>query len=522
MTIHRMNDHLAIAVMGLVLGVAPDALHEPHPRPHPLPAAQPLPASRASGSEAPGPWAWVRTITPPEPEPLAFGPAIAADGGTLWIGPARDDDVGDGPPAVTAVALCAGPGLPTAQAWTVRHPALDRGASFGAAIAAAGGIAVSGAPSAGCGGGACDTGQAFLATCGHDGPRSVAEVACPGPRERAEFGGAVAVDGSTAAIGSPREGGIAWDAGAVDVFDVDAAAGTARHRARLVSPAPTASGRFGAALAVDGGCIAIGEPGAHGSGPDTLDSGAVHLATLVGGSWSITHTLRAPAGDGGWFGASLALAGDDLLVGAPIAASPDGTRCGSVRHYRRSGGAWMPHRVLRHPAPEPGAAFGSSVAARDGWFAVGAPGDDREGEDAGAAFAGDLRSGRLRRLHAPSRAAGTGLGAGLAFGEGTGRPPTGPRRFLAVSGRRDPELSPVPGAVELFGMREPEPVLLAGGARAAPTPAPGAGQPVPQPSAASAGAHSRSASAIAIAADASVTRDGAQPAATSRASASGP
>lgn len=511
-----MNDHLAIAVMSVVLGSAPEGHGAPRPRPHPSPAPRP------AAAESPGPWAWVRTVMPPEPEPLAFGPAIAADGATLWIGPARDHDLGDGPPAVTALVLSAGPGLPGAAAWTVRHPGLDRGAWFGAAIAAAGGIAVAGAPSAGCGVGACDMGQAFLATCGHDGPRSVAEAACPAPRERAEFGGAVAIEGSTVAIGSPREGSLAWDAGAVDVFEVDGASGTARHRARLVPPAPAASGRFGAALAIDGGRIAIGEPGARGAGPGTLDSGAVHIATLVGGSWSITHTLRAPAGDGGWFGASLALAGDDLVVGSPIAASPDGTRCGSVRHYRRSGGAWTPHRVLRHPAPEPGAAFGSSVAARDGWLAVGAPGDDREGEDAGAAFVGELRSGRLRRLHAPSRAAGTGLGAGLAFGEGMGSPQTGPRRFLAVSGRRDPELPPVPGAVELFGMSEPEPVLLASVPRAPQPQCHPNGQPGPQPPAASAGAQSRSASAIAIAAEASVTRGGDQPAAVSRASDSGP
>lgn len=516
MNITAMNDLLATVIHGSLLGAA----HAPGA--DRLPPPLPRTAVALAASRPPSPWTWVRTVTPPVPGPLAFGPAIAADGGTLWIGPARDHDIGDGPPEVTTVSIAAGPGLPTAGTSNVRHPGLDRGAWFGAAIAAAGGIALTGAPAAGCGNGACDMGQAFLAIRGHDGRRSVAEVACPGPRERAEFGGAAAFDGSTAAIGSPREGSVAWDAGAVDVFEVDPASGTARHRTRLLPPDPAPSGRFGTAIAVDGDCIAIGEPGARGGGPGPLDTGAVHLATLVDGTWSITQTLRAPAGDGGWFGASLALAGDDLLVGAPIAGSPDGTRSGSVRHYRRRGGAWTPLRVLRHPAPEPGAGFGSSVAANDGWFAVGAPGDDGEGEDAGAAFVGDLRSGRVARLHAPSRAAGAGLGAGLAFGEGSGWPRTGPRRFLAVSSRRDPELPPVPGTVELFALREPEPVLLAGDAQAASARAAAAHQPGAQPSPVPADEQSRSASAIAIAADASVTRAGAHPAASSRASASGP
>jgi hypothetical protein len=468
----------------------------------------------APATEAALPWQWTRSAAPATPVPLAFGPAVAADGATLWIGPARDDDIGDGPPQAASLEVGAGPGLPVHRAAEVPHPLGDRGAGFGRSIAAEGGMALIGSPDAGCGAGGCDMGQAHLATRERDGSWSLAEVACPSPRERSEFGGAVALHGTLLVVASPREGSQAWDAGAVDLYEAVpphrgsvAPVPTIRHVARLRAPVPNPGGRFGTAVAAAGDRIAIGEPGAGG---DVPSSGAVHLARRLPSGWAIEASLRAPAGDGGWFGASLALAGDDLLVGSPIARAPDGTRAGTVAHYSFRDGRWTLRRILRPPLPEAGMGFGMAVAMQDGWIAVGAPGDDAEGEDAGAAFVADMRSGRVRRLLAPSRAAGSGLGAGVGFGAGSGWAPDGPTRFLAVSFRRDPELEPVPGVVELFGFREPEPVLLA-----APASQPGA---APQ----SAGPQSRSASAIASAADASVTGAGRQPDSSSRASASGP
>lgn len=477
-------------------------------------------------------WSWERTVRPAHPEPLAFGAAVASAGGALWIGPARDQDIGDGPPWASGLSIGAGPGLPERDSWQVAHPAAARGAGFALALAAAPGLVLAGAPHAGCGRTGCDTGQAHLAVRGHDGAWTVTEVACPDPRERAMFGAAVATDGGTLVVASPREGSAAWDAGTVDIYERDATqpAAPPRHVARLRSPAPAPSARFGDAVAIAGDWIAIGEPGANdpGGAAGGIAPGAVHLARRVGGTWSITASLRASAGDGGWLGAGLALAGEDLVAGAPVARDPaSGARIGAALHFQCRDGAWTLRRVLRVPGLPAGAGLGSAVALSDGALALGAPGDDRHGEDAGAAFVGSLRGGRLARIDAPSPAAGAGFGAGLAFGTVSGWAPEGPRRFLAVASHLDPEVPPIPGAVELFGYREPEPVLLAG---RAPCPAPPAAWPAAWPAAPPASPpashpaspQSRSASAIAIAADASVTRAGAHPAASSRASASGP
>ena len=85
-------------------------------------------------------WRPVRTETPLRPAPGTYGPALAASDGRLWIGPARDTDVGDGPPQVTAVGVRAGFGLPSFGTATVGHPSADRTAGFGRALSAAGGM----------------------------------------------------------------------------------------------------------------------------------------------------------------------------------------------------------------------------------------------------------------------------------------------------------------------------------------------------------------------------------------------
>lgn len=445
-------------------------------------------------------WRWVRTVRPERAVAGTYGPAVAAGGGTLFIGPVRDTDIGDSLPRLAALPIRSGYGLPSVAPSTVEHPSGDRSAGFAQSIAASGAVAVVGGPHAGCLRRGCSSGQAHLVALAHDGTRSIDEIACPDPQPASEFGFAVATDGMTVAVGSPRFDGAAVDAGAVDVYELQRTdAGLEPvHVARLLPPDAAPSARFGAAVAVDGDWMAIGEPG---SGPRLPRSGSVHLVRRVAGRWRITDSLRTSAGVDGWLGAAVALAGGHLAAGAPIARDPvTGHRAGAVARWTLRGDAWTAAEPLHAPEPSAGSGFGTAVAIRDGFLAVGAPGDDAGGEDAGSAWIASVEAGRLQRLQARSPHPGDGFGAGLAFGTALGRAPVGPTRFLAVSGRVDPEQPAGPGAVELFGYRPPDPVLLAHPAS-------------PQ---------SRSASAIAIAADASVTGAGRQPDSSARASAAAP
>ena len=406
-----------------------------------------------------GAWTHVGTHLPPTAEPGAFGHAVAWDGARLVVGPARDQDVGDGPPAVTFMR----PGRGQGERIAVREPGGSRTAGFGLALAAARGACVVGSPHAGCDGRGCDTGQAHLARVDDDGTASLREVPCPGPEVASQFGAAVATDGRWVAVASPRADDGAVDAGRVDVYElVPARRGAGapaghrdelRHAATLRSPAPATSARFGASVAVDSGWLAVGEPGA---GTGTPRAGLVHLHALREGRWTLQASLRAPAGAFGWHGAAVALAGADLLAGAPFARphGADGPRCGAVTHWRLAGGEWR-LRATVAPAPADAAmhgdGFGSAVALGDGWGFAGAPGDDLLGEDAGCAWAIDLRSARPERLLPEHAGAGDGFGAGLAW-------MPGPHPAVAVAGRADPERPPVPGAIELFGRAGPRPL----------------------------------------------------------------
>ncbi|MFM1935674.1 MAG: hypothetical protein RI990_633 [Planctomycetota bacterium] len=456
------------------------------------------PAAHRSSDASHGPWRHRETLRPRPIRDRAYGAAIAASAGSLWIGPGRDTDIGDGPATVTVL----GPFIPpTPPTTTLEHPEGDRSAGFGLALAAAPGIGVAGSPHAGCSRRACDSGQAHLVLTEDDGSTVLVEVPCPDAAPAAEFGAAVATDGRTVVVASPRADAAGLhDSGAVDVFRVSGTRSSRRavHVARLISPEPTVSARFGAAVAVDGDWLAIGEPGA---GHGTPRPGAVHMYARTATGWALHESLRASAGAVGWHGASVALAGANLLVGAPFALADGGAdpgsgrpRTGTAQWYALIDGTWSRQRTFGPgDVAADGTGFGMAVALHGPWAAVGAPGLDAAGEDSGAVWVIHLETGRSQRLAAPHGAPGDGLGAGLAFLAPRER---GASLTLAASMSPDPERPPVPGQVELFTL------------------------PAPQPSRSA--SHDASASTMAAAPEASVTPGGIHPEATIRASASAP
>ncbi|MFM9096870.1 MAG: FG-GAP repeat protein [Phycisphaerales bacterium] len=428
-----------------------------------VPAAACLAAVGAWGAEGPPVrWRPLGVLEAASADPAAVGPCVAfGPDGRFWIGPSRDMDVGDGPTRVQAVTLP--PAWPSdAAAWmTLTHPGADRTAGIGAAIACTARVVAVGAPHAGCGQDACDAGQVLLHV---PGQRGATILAPPSTEPGAQFGAAVAAARDLLAVGSPRADGSpdAVDAGTVDVFDITAGPdGTlhARPIARLVPPTQSTSGRFGTSIATDGDRIAVGEPGA---GTGTPRPGAVHVFRRHGGAWRLEVTLRASAGAVGWHGAAVALAGANLLVGAPV-ARPWGAgtpRVGAVEHWQLSPAGWRRVRTISpDDAASDGAGFGSALAILGDTAAIGSPGDDLLGEDAGAAYVCDLATGRADRLEAQRAGMGDGLGASLSFGLVPGLDREQVRLVLAVAGSRDPESAPQPGTVECF---TPGPLRLAG------------------------------------------------------------
>jgi choice-of-anchor B domain-containing protein len=124
---------------------------------------------------------------------------------------------------------------------------------------------------------------------------------------------------------------------------------------------------FGASLAVDGSLLAVGAPGAGGGG-------AVYLYERgAGGRWTERARLTGSGGaEGDRFGAAVALKGGVLLAGAP---GREGEKGSVVVFGRgRSAADWTVRTVLQGTGTSANDWFGASLALDGQRALVGAPG----------------------------------------------------------------------------------------------------------------------------------------------------
>ena len=148
-----------------------------------------------------------------------------------------------------------------------------------------------------------------------------------------EFGYSVAVDGDTVVVGAYQhditddQDITSGDAGAAYVFtEVD---GVWSELVKLTASVPAPGDYFGYSVAVDGDVVVVGAPTGDrtDTGGNTItDSGAAYVFTKVSGVWSQAAKLTASDGAANdEFGVSVAIEGDTVVVGAhttPIATPP--------------------------------------------------------------------------------------------------------------------------------------------------------------------------------------------------------
>jgi hypothetical protein len=173
----------------------------------------------------------------------------------------------------------------------------------------------------------------------------------------AEFGHSVALDGDTMVVGA-RSGGA--------VYVYVRAAGAWALQAELTS---VDAQLFGTSLALDGDTLVVG----------ALDS--AYVFTRSDGVWSSGSQLtgsRATAGDD--FGESVAVDGDTIVVGAPYDEVDGESLAGSAYVFQRSAQTWDERYRIEASDASSVAYFGWSVALHGDDVLVGAWGE-------GAAYA---------------------------------------------------------------------------------------------------------------------------------------
>ncbi|HEV8548098.1 MAG TPA: hypothetical protein VGQ57_03700, partial [Polyangiaceae bacterium] len=204
------------------------------------------------------------------------------------------------------------------------------------------------------------------------------------PLSKAAFGAAVAIDGDTLVVGASGDPGPSDlpGAGAAYVFSrqTDAWAQQVSLRASL----PQANGSFGRSLALASDRLAVGSPGENSgsagvnaveTGSGEPASGAAYVFLRGTGDWQAEKFIKAsdPAMNAA-FGASIALDGRHLLVGAPGRDRGDFTGSGEAYLYELDPeNHWFLLQSLLADNPGKFDSFGASVAARGELFAVGAP-----------------------------------------------------------------------------------------------------------------------------------------------------
>ena len=201
------------------------------------------------------------------------------------------------------------------------------------------------------------------------------ELGMPAPSNN--FGQSIATwtDGTATvlAVGAPDDDG---DRGAVYVFRRTQPTLPWHQEARLHQDA--ADDYFGASIAMAADMIVVGAPYAG-----TAATGGVYTFThdTATGNWSQETTVLSVSGTQG-FGESIALSDGWLVVGSPYS----GGRSGLAQMYHRDGSSWTPSSTLFAPdAPSEGY-FGYSVAVSGTRVLIGAQDDSTIAVHQGSAY----------------------------------------------------------------------------------------------------------------------------------------
>lgn len=130
---------------------------------------------------------------------------------------------------------------------------------------------------------------------------------------------------------------------------------------------------FGYGVALEGTTLAVGAPFADIGA--NANQGAVYIFEQVAGAWQQVQKLTAADGTtNDLFGWSVALAGDRLVVGAEEANVDVNDAQGAAYVFERTGGVWQQvHKLVESTAIQNQAEYGASVAIQGDWIVVGAP-----------------------------------------------------------------------------------------------------------------------------------------------------
>ncbi|ABQ92952.1 FG-GAP repeat protein [Roseiflexus sp. RS-1] len=303
-----------------------------------------------------------------------FGLSVAVRGDTAIVGAYGKSDLVRNAGAAYAFTRNAGSWTQQARLGT-SSPLID--AYLGATVATNGSYTAAGAPYASVG--AQNDGVVYLFS---NATWQQQTILLPNdPDSLSQFGNALAINDNTLFVGAPMHDSFGVNAGAVYVFTFDGASWVQQQKLIGVDTAP--GDRFGSALALNDGWLAVSAP-LHSS-PGS-PGGAVYLFEFDGVSWVQRYKVGAPdtiAGDR--FGSAIALDDGWLAVGVPLHRFV-GSASGAVYLFEFNGTAWVQRQKFVASDTAGSDQFGSALALENRRLVVGAPLHNSNGPASGAVY----------------------------------------------------------------------------------------------------------------------------------------
>jgi len=199
------------------------------------------------------------------------------------------------------------------------------------------------------------------------------------------YGWAVAIDSTTAVVGSLHDSAGASDSGSVYILTFDGSSWDETQK--LTAIGVGTSDGFGDSVAIHNNTIVIGTPGDDDAGSG---AGAAYVFTNIKGTWTQTAKLvpsMLTAGDN--FASAVDIDNNIIVLSASLTDSV-GSNSGAAYVYRFTKGAWIFDTQLVSDDIAEFDHFGIDVAVSGNRVIVGADGDDDNGSTSGSAYIFEL------------------------------------------------------------------------------------------------------------------------------------
>ncbi len=321
-----------------------------------------------------------------------FGGSVSISGDTAIVGAHGDDTYGSW--SGSAYLFRSNQGGLGAWGRLAKISAGDGGEndSFGYSTAISGDIAVVGAFNDNVNG--FFSGSAYVFQRDHGGPDAWGQVAKLAPSDGANtdyFGLSVSISGDTAVVGAPWNDSLGSNSGSAYVFARNqGGADNWGQVAKLTASDGVANAWFGYSVAIDGDILVVGA--VYDTGGIGTSAGAAYVfARNQNGPDAWGQVAKITPADGtthGHFGCSVAMSGGIAVVGAD-GDDDNGPQTGSAYVFRRDQGgsdAWL---FVAKLAASDGVAndnFGFAVSISGDTIVVGVPNDYDNGVGSGSAY----------------------------------------------------------------------------------------------------------------------------------------